>query len=134
MGDLDGVFRQITAEMQRSGVGILAGTDAAGPGQPNVIPGFGLHDELELLVKAGLTPIDALRAATINAARFFGQQNSSGTVEPGNRADIVVLDANPLDDIRHTRQIRAVVASGRYFDRAALHGVLEDAKARVAPR
>jgi imidazolonepropionase-like amidohydrolase len=134
MAELDAVFGRITAEMHRSGVGILAGTDAAGPQQPFVIPGFGLHDELELLVKAGLTPLDALRTATLNPARFFEKEDSLGTVEPGKLADLVLLDLNPLENISHTQRIRAVVANGRYFDRAALDGLLSDAKARAAPR
>ena len=80
--------------MHRAGVRILAGTDAPWL----VVPGFSLHDELFLLVKAGLTPADALRAATSDTAQFLGLQNSLGTVETGKLADLVLLDANPLED------------------------------------
>jgi amidohydrolase family protein len=107
----------LVGSMHRAGVRILAGTDAPLRNSP---PGFGLHDELAFLVRAGLTPFEALRAATLESARFFGLADSLGTIAPGRVADLVLLDANPLADIRHTRRIAAVVANGRYLDRAAL--------------
>ena len=117
--------------MQRAGVGILAGSDAP---LPYVAPGFGLHDELEALVRdAGLTPAEALRAATLNPARYLELQDSLGTVEPGKAADLVLLDADPLADIRNTRRIRAVVRAGKLLDRAALDALLAGA-AREAQR
>jgi imidazolonepropionase-like amidohydrolase len=116
----------LVAEMQRAGVGILAGTDDA---NPYVIPGFGLHDELALLVKAGLTPMEALRAATYNPARFLGLSGSLGTVERGKLADLVLLDANPLDDISNTKKIAAVVTGGRYLPRGSLDKILADVEA-----
>jgi len=114
--------------MHRAGVPILAGTDV---GNPFVYPGFSLHDELGLLVEAGLTPAAALRAATLDPARYLGVADSLGSVARGKRADLVLLDADPLADIANTRRIRAVVARGRYLDRAALDALLAEAK-RVA--
>ena len=101
-------LRQV-AELQRAGVGILTGTDAPLRNSP---PGFGLHEELFLLVQGGLSPAAALRAATSDAARFLGLQDSLGSIAPGKLADLVLLDANPLADIRNTRRIRAVIANG----------------------
>jgi pimeloyl-ACP methyl ester carboxylesterase len=103
-------------DLHRAGVGILAGTD--------VPAGFTLHDELALYVESGLTPLEALRTATLNPARYLGRTDDLGTVAPGRLADLVLLDANPLEDIRNTQRIRAVVLDGRYFDRLALDEVL----------
>lgn len=100
----------IVGEMHRAGVPILAGSDAPNPG---VVPGIGLHQELELLVAAGLTPLQALQAATVQPARFLGMADSLGTVQAGRRADLVLLGADPLADIRNTRAVRAVVMNGR---------------------
>jgi imidazolonepropionase-like amidohydrolase len=88
-----------------------------------VFPGD-VHKELELMVVAGLPPLDALRAATINPARYLGREAEMGSVEKGRLADLVLLDANPLEDIRNTRQVRAVVLNGRFFDRAQLDAML----------
>jgi Amidohydrolase family len=115
----------LVAALNKAGVGLLAGTDEM---NPYCFPGFGLHDELGLLVKAGLTPLEALRTATINPARYFGKVESQGTVEAGKDADLVLLDANPLDDIHNTTKIRAVVADGRLFDRTALDRILADSE------
>ncbi|HJP60293.1 MAG TPA: amidohydrolase family protein [Gemmatimonadaceae bacterium] len=110
-----------THELNVAGVKLLAGTDTP---QPFVYPGFSLHDELKLLVKSGLTPLEALQAATYNPAEFFGMQSTLGTVEKGKIADLVVLDANPLQDISNSRRIAAVIANGRLFDRPALAQLL----------
>ncbi|HEV2129541.1 MAG TPA: amidohydrolase family protein [Longimicrobiaceae bacterium] len=119
-------------EMQSAGVPLLAGTDAAAP---LVFPGFSLHEELELLVReGGLTPLQALRSATHNPAEFLALQDSLGTIARGKLADLVLLDANPLDDIRNTQRIRAVVANGRLLERAALDSLLAQARAEVAHR
>ena len=112
---------EIAREAHRAGVTMLAGTDIAD--EPR-IAGFMLHDELELLVQAGLTPLEALQAATINCTRSLGQEKDLGSIEPGKIADVVLLDANPLDDIRNTRRIRAVIANGKLYRRAALDGLL----------
>ncbi len=103
------------AAMRRAGVRILAGTDAPLRNSP---PGFGLHEELLMLVRGGMTTFDALASATSEPARFLGL-DSLGTIESGKIADLVLLDANPLADIRNTRRISAVVANGRYFTRRA---------------
>jgi hypothetical protein len=115
------IQRWSVGAMKRAGVSILAGTDT-----PNafVVPGSSLHHELELLVESGLTPLEALRAATIEPARFLGALDSLGTVEPGKVANLVLLDANPLSDIRNSRTIRAVVVRGRLLDRPLLDSVL----------
>jgi imidazolonepropionase-like amidohydrolase len=104
------------------GVQILTGTDPAGP---SAIPGFAMHDELAELVRlADMTPRDALAAATIGPARFLGVADSLGTVAPGQLADLVLLDANPLADLGNTRRIHAVVANGRLLDRSTLDRLL----------
>ena len=107
--------------LERAGVPMLAGTDV---GNPFVVPGYSLHTELELLVRAGLSPRAALQTATLNPARFLAGTDSMGTIAKGKLADLVLLDGNPLDDIRNTRRIRAVVANGRYLDRAVLDSIL----------
>jgi imidazolonepropionase-like amidohydrolase len=102
-------FIRITGSLHRAGVRLLAGSDAPNPG---IIPGTGLHAELELLVRAGLTPLEALQAATRNPAEYLNAGDRSGTVEVGKLADLVVLTANPLADIRNLRQIDAVIING----------------------
>jgi imidazolonepropionase-like amidohydrolase len=100
---------QMTRSLHLAGVRLLAGSDAPNPG---VVPGAGLHSELELLVRAGLTPLEALQAATRNAAEYLSLGRTNGTVEAGKAADLVLLDANPLADIRNTRRIDAVLRNG----------------------
>jgi imidazolonepropionase-like amidohydrolase len=104
-------LRQVAA-MHRAGVRILTGTDAPLRNSP---PGFGLHEEFVLLARGGMTPFQVLRAATLEPARYFGMLDSAGTVAPGRLADLVLLDADPLRDIRNTRRIVAVMANGRLF-------------------
>ncbi len=106
---------------QRVGLPILAGTDAPNGGAPL---GFSLHMELAMYVLEGLTPLEALRTATLNPAKLLHGTDSLGTVAPGKLADLVLLDADPLTDITNTTTIRAVVANGRYFERAALDRLL----------
>jgi imidazolonepropionase-like amidohydrolase len=84
------------------------------------MPGFGLQDELALLVQAGLSPAEALRTATLNPARFLGREADMGTIARGKIADLVLLDGNPLADIHNTTRINAVVSNGRLTGRAAL--------------
>jgi imidazolonepropionase-like amidohydrolase len=98
---------ELVAMMQEMGVGLLAGTDLP----PNAQNGT-IQDELVDLVAAGLTPIQALEAATRNPAKFLGEIDRLGTVEKGKVADLVLLDANPLDDIRNVRRISAVIVRG----------------------
>ena len=112
--------------MRRAGVQILAGTDTP---NPFCYPGLSLHDELALLVEAGLTPLEALQAATLKPARYLGMEKTLGTIEAGKAADLVLLEANPLEDIRNTKKIAAVVVRGKLLDRRALDGMLAEVEA-----
>ena len=112
---------EIIGKMNAVGVPIMAGTDAVAP---NVFPGFSLHEDMAYLVEAGLTPMQALQAASVRPAEFLGRRADQGTIEMGKRADLVLLDANPLDDIRNTEKIEAVVVNGRLLDRAELDTLL----------
>jgi hypothetical protein len=114
---------EIVGAMQRAGVRILAGTDTL---NPYCFPGFSLHDELGLLVQSGLTPMQALQAATLNPARFLGREKDFGTIAKGKIADLALLDANPLDDIGNTRKISAVVFGGKFLSRASLDAMLSN--------
>ena len=111
----------------RAGVPFLAGTDSA-PGV-YILPGFSLHDELANFVEAGFSPMEALQTATSNPAKFLGTKTASGSIAPGKVADMVLLNANPLDDIRNTQKIEAVITYGRLFDRAALDALLAKVEA-----
>jgi imidazolonepropionase-like amidohydrolase len=119
---------EVVGKMQRAGVGLLAGTDTP---NPYCFPGFSLHDELARLVESGLTPMEALQTATVNPARYLEQSRDLGSVQSGKFADLVLLDANPLQDIHNTTRIRAVFANGRYYDRGALDQFLRDAEQPV---
>ena len=103
-------FEELTGKLYRSGVPLLVGTDSP---EPNVPPGFSLHQELEMLVESGLTPAAALQAATRNNAAALRMGERLGAIAPGMLADLVLLSANPLDDIRHTRRIESVIRSGK---------------------
>lgn len=100
----------------------LAGTDCL---NPNCFPGFSLHDELHLLVQSGLSPSQAIEAATLNPARYAGQERLWGSISVGKRADAVLLTKNPLSDIRNTTSIDTVIQDGRVYDRAALDAMLK---------
>jgi imidazolonepropionase-like amidohydrolase len=113
---------RFVALAKRAKTEILAGTDT---GDPYVIPGAALHDELEQLVNAGLTPREALEAATLAPARFFETEKEMGAIEKGKLADMVLLDANPLDDIRNVSKIQGVFTHGRYFARKDLDTILQ---------
>jgi imidazolonepropionase-like amidohydrolase len=115
------VSLRIVKTLHSAGVRILAGTDAP---MPLVYPGYALHKELELLVDAGMSPADALRAATIWPAEFLGISESRGSIEIGKRADLVLLDADPLKQISNTQRIRAVLLAGRLLRRADLDALL----------
>jgi imidazolonepropionase-like amidohydrolase len=117
---------RIVGLMYRAGIPILADTDAMNPG---CFPGFSIHDELALLVDAGLSPLAALQAATRNAAQFMGQFDRRGTIEAGKVADLVLLDADPLADIHNTRSIRAVMLNGKLYPRETLDKMLLNAQA-----
>lgn len=116
-------YLELTRAMHRAGVPFLAGTD--GP-DPYVFPGFSLHDELELLVQAGFTPAQALQTATFYPAQFLGKLDQYGVVEKGRVADLVLLAGNPLEDIRNTRKIEAVVVGGKLYSRDDLDKILAE--------
>jgi Amidohydrolase family len=116
------VAKVVTRDMARAGTGILAGCDL-------MIAGFCVHDELSAMVAGGMTPAAALQTATINPARYLGRETTLGTIAPGRLADLVLLDANPLEDIANVRRIRSVVSAGRPLDRGALDQLLAQAKA-----
>lgn len=122
---------QIVGQMRRAGVRILAGTDTLAA---FCLPGFGLHDEMSLLVEAGLTPMEALQAATFNPAVFLGRLDLLGTIHKNKLADLILLDENPLKDINNTRKINTVVANGRLLDRKALDELLAQTEAKASKR
>ena len=117
----------MTRAMHKAGVPFLAGTDTAAG--VYVVPGFSLHEELELFVQAGFTPMEALQTATSNPAKFFGNSASMGSVSAGKDADLVLLDADPTVDIHNARRIEGVVLAGRYFARPDLDRLLSDEQA-----
>ena len=108
----------IVRKLHAAGVPFLAGTDT--PAGVDVIPGISLHLELQRFVAAGFTPLQALQTATLNPARFYNKLNDYGTVQPGRIADLLLLDANPLDDIANTRRIVAVIHDGQYLSQQDL--------------
>jgi len=127
------VARTTLPLLQEAGVTVLAGTDAGYLNSFNY-PGIGLHQELALLVRYGITPLNALRGATIEGARFLGREREHGSLEAGKVADVLLLEADPLQDIGATRRIHALVMRGEVFDRAQLDALLEGVAARVAAR
>jgi hypothetical protein len=123
---------KILPMLQAAGIPILAGTDAGYLNSFNY-PGEGLHDEIELYVKAGLSPQQALASSVLTGPKFLGHADRYGSVAPGKAADLLILDANPLQSVAATRKISAVVLRGRLIDRKALDRLLADAKIRAAP-
>jgi imidazolonepropionase-like amidohydrolase len=121
---------EVVGMLRKAGVPFLAGTDT--PPGVYIFPGFSLHEELQRFVAAGFTPLEALQTATLNPARFFDMEDQLGTVEKGKFADLVLLNANPLENIANTQKIAAVVLNGRYFSRADLDKML--ARAETAAR
>jgi ketosteroid isomerase-like protein len=115
----------LTGKLFRAGVPMLAGTDV---GNPFCFPGFSLHDELALLVESGVSPLGALQMATRNPARFMGETDKFGSVTRGKIADLVLLDADPLQDIHNTTKISEVFLDGKEYDRAALDQILASAE------
>jgi adenine deaminase len=121
--------------LNESGAHLMSGSDAP---SSLIVPGFSLHDELETMVDLGLSPYEALRTSTYNPALYLGELEEVGTIEEGKRADVVLLEANPLEDIDNTRQIAGTMVRGRWFDRAdldlMLDRVAEDYEAAEATR
>ncbi len=115
----------LVSDMRRAGVQFLAGTN--GP-SPNSFPGFSVHQELELLVKGGFTPLQALQTATFNPALYMAKLDKYGVVERGRIANLVLLEANPLSDIRNAQKISGVVLRGTYLSRSELDEMLAHAE------
>jgi imidazolonepropionase-like amidohydrolase len=115
------VIEHLVRACKEAGVRLLVGTDAMNAG---VVPGFSAHDEMADLVSAGLTPFEALQAATRNAAQYLGAEGDRGVVAVGQKADLVLLDRNPLETISNTRRIRGVMVRGQWLSRAALDDLL----------
>ncbi len=124
---------RVTSELKAGGVTILAGSDTGASNQ-NLYPGSILHAELVEFVEAGISPLQTIKAATLDAARWLGRDKELGSIAKGKLADLVLLDANPLDDIRNTLKIRAVVANGKLLDRSQLDTMLGAAQSGVCSR
>jgi Amidohydrolase family len=124
--DLYALQQRLTKLFDDAGVAMMAGSDTCGAAW--VIPGYSLHQEFDELAGAGLSPLRVLQMATLNGAEFLGTTATMGTVEPGKNADLVLLDANPIDDVKHLHTVSAVVRAGRYYSPAAL----QDIKTKVA--
>ncbi|SFQ32210.1 amidohydrolase family protein [Hymenobacter arizonensis] len=124
---LEAKFYTLVPLMQAAGVPILAGSDS-GPFNSFIYPGTSLQDELQELVRAGLTPLQALQAATINGAKFMGVADRTATIAPGKDADLLLLTANPLDNIANIKRIDAVVSRGKAYPAAALTNMLRAVK------
>jgi imidazolonepropionase-like amidohydrolase len=114
---------EVVQLLHKAGVPFLAGTDT--PPGVYIFPGFSLHEELQRFVAAGFTPLEALQTATLNPARFFQLEEQLGSIEAGKQADMVLLEANPLEDIANTQKIAAVFLNGRYFPRPELQKMLQ---------
>jgi imidazolonepropionase-like amidohydrolase len=118
---------EVVQLLHKAGVPFLAGTDT--PPGVYIFPGFSLHEELQRFVAAGFTPLEALQTATLNPAQFFGMQEQLGTIEKGKIADLVFLDANPLDDIHNTQKVSGVILNGRFYARSDLQKILQGVEA-----
>lgn len=116
--------------LKKAGVNIMAGTDAGYLNAFNY-PGLSLHEELKILVEYGLTPTEALKASVVNGPAYFGLSEDYGSVDKGKIADLVILRANPFENINHTQRIQAVIRKGRFFDRNQLDSLLLRVKKRV---
>jgi imidazolonepropionase-like amidohydrolase len=117
----------LTGRMHDKGIPIGAGTDAP---LGLSVPGYSLHSELEMLVRAGLSPLEALQSATVRPAEYFSLQDEMGSIDVGKKADMVLLDANPLDDITNTKKISAVVTKGTLLTEEDLRALIEATRAQ----
>lgn len=115
--------KKMTYELWKAGVPLLAGSDSP---EWFLVTGFSIHDEIETFVKAGLSPFAALQTATINPATYLGINKRTGTIENGKEADLILLDKNPLEDIRNTRTISGVFAAGKWYDKKTIEQMLEE--------
>lgn len=115
--------KKVVGALHRAGVPLMPGTDAMG--YPLVAPGSSLHRELELLVESGLTPYEAVRAATVVPATFLGKEEEFGTIAVGKRADLLLVEGNPLENIGHLRNPIGVMVRGKWFSRSQLQSMLD---------
>jgi hypothetical protein len=123
---------EVVKAMHKAGIPFLAGTDT--PPGVYVFPGFSLHEELQRFVAAGFTPMEALQTATLNPAKYLGMEDRLGSIEKGKLADLVLLDANPLEDIRNTQKIAGVAVNGRYLSRGELDKMLAGVEKAAATK
>jgi imidazolonepropionase-like amidohydrolase len=115
-------MKNVAGALHRAGVPLMAGTDAMGG--PRIAPGASLQHELQLLIESGLTPYEAMRAATVVPATFLKRRDEFGTIATGKRADLLLLDGNPLQDVGYLAQPAGVMAGGRWFTREQLQQML----------
>jgi imidazolonepropionase-like amidohydrolase len=127
---IDEIYKRMTRALHENEAGILLGTDT---GNPYLVPGFSLHEELAHLVDAGLSPFEALAAGSRNAAEALGRGHEFGTVEPGKRADLLLLQANPLDDVANANRRVGVMLRGQWFTDSELQEMLLELKASHSP-
>jgi hypothetical protein len=125
---LGGESRRVVKSLQDVGAGLLLGTDTP---EAFIIPGISVHEELQLFVESGLTPLQALATATSNVGLFLGQPDTIGVIADGARADLVLLAQDPVKDIQNSRTISGVVLRGRYFDRASINDTLDQIALRL---
>jgi imidazolonepropionase-like amidohydrolase len=116
--------RMLTTELHKAGVPLLIGSDSFGI----QVTGFSVHEDMEQLESVGVSPYHVLRAATVMPARFLKRTASAGTINEGENAQFVILDKNPLDDIKNTRAIAGVMLKGKWFDRSQLDEMLKQAE------
>jgi imidazolonepropionase-like amidohydrolase len=117
--------KKLARIMFHSGAKLLSGTDCL---NSYVLAGFSLHEELEELVRAGLSQFEALKTSTVNAAEFLKREQETGTIEVGKIADLLLLEDNPLQEIRNTRKIQGVMIKGKWFNSNELDNILRDVK------
>lgn len=120
------VRRKITGELWKNGVKLMAGSDSP---EWFLVQGVSIHDELETFVSCGLTPWAAIETATVNPSRYLGFDSRTGTITKGKEADLLLLDKNPLEDIRNTRSINSIFNGGKYYSKADVDGLLKEASA-----
>jgi len=118
-------WSELVTMLHETGISLMVGTDLSVPG---IIPGFSVHQEMELWQEAGIPAADVLRSATLVPAQFVGVEDRLGTIEEGKTASMVLLRANPLEDIANASEIEGVFLRGEYFDRSALDGLLDKAR------
>jgi adenine deaminase len=117
------LYIKLTGELHKAGARILLGTDTP---NPFVVPGFSIHNELQNLVNAGLTPYEAIKAGTHDAAEFLEELDTFGIIAPGRRADMILIEENPLADVAHVGNRVGVMLQGKWFPEKELQKMLED--------